>query len=294
MPEVLAPTPNSLSATQAIPPQAETDAGLVDLWLGNYRSRHTKRRYAKDASAFLAFVGKPLSQVLMRDVQAYGASLDAGSVATAAARLTGVKSLIGFAHRIGYLPFDTAAPVQLPIPQDRLGERIVSEYDMQRLIGLERHPRNKTILQVLYITGARISEIAGLRWRDLTPREEGGQLSVMGKLSKTRPIPLPESIYNRIKSFQGSAGPDGAIFRSRNGGPLGARQIHDVVKRASRRAKLPDVSAHWFRHSHASHSLDHGCPVHVLQSTLGHASLSTTSRYVHVRPGDASSRYINA
>lgn len=282
------------SAGALIPVQASSDAGLVDLWLGNYRSPHTRRRYAADARAFLLFVGKPIAQVVMRDVQAYGASLDAGSNATAAARLTGVKSLISFAHRIGYVPFDVAAPIQLPVAQDRLAERIVSEFDMQRMLGLERHPRNAAIIRLLYHTGIRISEACALCWRDLTPRDEGGQLSVMGKGSKTRPVLLRASIWDRINALRGSAGPDGPVFRSRKGGSLEPRQMHEIVKRAARRANLPDVSAHWFRHSHASHSLDHGCPPHIVQATLGHSSLSTTSRYVHVRPGDSSSRYLTA
>ncbi len=241
-----------------IPAQATSDTGLVDLWLRNYRSPHTRRRYAADARAFLLFADKPLAHVIMADVQAFGATLETRSPATAAARLTGVKSLISFAHRIGYLRFDVAAPLQLPAVQDRLAERIVTEFDMQRMLGLERHPRNATILRTLYSTGLRISELCGLRWRDLLARDEGGQLSVLGKGSKTRPVLLPVSIWDRINQLRGSAGPDAPVFRSRKGGGLQPRQVHDIVKRAAARAKLPGVSAHWFRHSHASHSLDHG------------------------------------
>lgn len=266
-------------------PQASTDRDLVALWLGNYRSPHTRRRYAADARAFLLFVSRPLRTVTLGDVQAYGASLADGGDATAAARLTGVKSLISFAHRIGYLLFDVAAPLQLPAVQDRLSERIVTEFDIQRMLNLERHPRNATILHTFYHTGIRLSELCGLRWRDLVPRDDGGQISVMGKGSKTRPVLLRASIWDRIIELRGNAGPDGPVFRSRNGGPLRPRQVHDIVKRAARRAKLPDFSAHWFRHSHASHSLDHGCPPHIVQATSGHSSLTTTSRYVHVRPG---------
>jgi site-specific recombinase XerD len=277
-----------------IPVQATSDTGMVTLWLGNYRSPHTRRRYNADARSFFAFVDKPLGLVTVRDIQEYGAALSAGGDATAAARLTGIKSLIKFAHRIGYIPFDSAAPIQLPAVRDHLAERIISEFDVQRLLGLERHPRNAAILRLLYVTGLRISEACGLCWGDLTPRDEGGQLSVMGKGGKTRPVLLPVPIWDRINALRGSSGSDGAVFRSRNGGALKPRQMHEIVKRASARAKLPDVSAHWFRHSHASHSLDHGCPPHIVQATLGHSSLSTTSRYIHVRPGDSSSRYLTA
>jgi len=282
------------SPVSHIPAQAATDSGMVSLWLGNYRSPHTRRRYETDAAAFFRFTGKPLGLVTVGDIQAFGESLS-GRGSTAAARLTGVKSLIAFAHRVGYIPFDSAAPVQLPAVKDGLAQRIISEFDMQRLLGLERHPRNAAILRLLYSTGLRISELCGLCWADLTEREEGGQLSVMGKGGKTRSVLLPPPIWDRLTTLRSSHNkPDDAVFRSRNGGALRSRQVHDIVKRAAVRAKLPAASAHWFRHSHASHSLDHGCPPHIVQATLGHSSLSTTSRYVHVRPGDSSSRYVTA
>lgn len=269
---------------------------MVSLWLANYRSPHTRRRYAADAALFFAFVGKPLGRVTVRDIQAFGGS-DRGAPSTIAARLTGVKSLIAFAHRVGYIPFDAAAPVQLPAVKDALAQRIISEFDMQRLLGLERHPRNAAILRLLYASGLRISELCGLVWSDLSERDEGGQLSVMGKGGKTRSVLLPPSIWNRLFLLRRASdcfGSSGPVFRSRKGGALQPRQVHDIVKRACTRAKLPAASAHWFRHSHASHSLDHGCPPHIVQATLGHSSLSTTSRYVHVRPGDSSSRYLTA
>lgn len=280
---------------------------MVTLWLNNYRSPATRRRYACDVALFFAFVDKPLGLVTLADVQAFGSSGCGPSSATIAARLSGVKSLIAFAHRVGYIPFDSGAPVQLPAVKDQLAERIISEFDMQRLLGLERHPRNAAILRLLYASGLRISELCGLVWSDLTPRDEAGQLTIMGKGGKTRSVLLPPSIWDRLQSLRPvglevgrpprDAAPQGSgrpVFRSRKGGALRPRQVHDIVKRACARAKLPAASAHWFRHSHASHSLDHGCPPHIVQATLGHSSLSTTSRYVHARPGDSSSRYLTA
>ncbi len=283
-----------LAPSTSVPIQATSDTGMVALWLGNYRSPQTRRRYSTDAAAFFAHCRKPLGLVTVADIQAFGSSVAGGTNATAAARLTGVKSLIAFAHRIGYIPFDSAAPVQLPAVKDALAQRIISEFDMQRLLGLERNPRNAAILRLLYASGLRISELCGLKWSDLQARDEGGQLSVMGKGGKTRSVLLPPSIWDRIHQLRGLHPLASAVFRSRKGGALQPRQVHEIVKRAALRAKLPQASAHWFRHSHASHSLDHGCPPHIVQATLGHSSLSTTSRYVHARPGDSSSRYVTA
>lgn len=282
------------SSLTAIPPQATSDDGMVELWLGNYRSAHTRRRYAADARAFRAFAAKPLREVTVRDIQAFGASL-AGSSGTTACRLSGVKSLIGLAHRLGYIPFDTAAPVQLPAVRDGLVERILTEFEVQQLLGLERRPRDGALLRLMYSAGLRISEVCGLRWRDFVERDDAGQISVFGKGSKLRIILLPAPIWTRVVALRGDAEPDDPVFRSRKGGGLKPRQVHDIVKRAARRAKLPvSVSAHFLRHSHASHALDRGAPVHVVQTTLGHASLTTTTRYSHARPGDSSARYLTA
>jgi integrase/recombinase XerD len=276
--------------------EASTDDQLVALWLGTYRSPHTVRGYAADAAAFRRFVGKPLRDVRLVDVQAFSASLAGIADSTTARRLSGVKSLVGFGHRIGYLLFDTAAPVRLPPIQDRLAERILTEWQVQRVLELERDPRNAAILRLLYSAGLRIAELCGLRWRNLVARTEGGQISVFGKGGKTRVIVLPGSMWARLDAMRATSAPDDPVFRSRKGGgPVGPRQVHSIVKAAAERAKLPtEVSAHWFRHAHASHALDRAAPIHVVQTTLGHASLTTTTRYSHARPGDSSAKYLVA
>ena len=277
---------------------ATTDDGMVRVWLDCYRSPNTRRRYAADARAFLGFAGKPLRECTLSDIQAFAGSLADVSTSTAAARLTGVKSLIALAHRLGYIPFDTAAPVRLGAVRDGLVEHIVPEFQVQQLLNLERHPRNTAILRLMYGAGLRISEACGLRWRDFVARDDAGQISVYGKGSKLRIILLSAPLWTRLVALRGptgsrGAGPDDFVFRSRNGGGLKPRQVHDIMKRAAKRAKLPlFIACHALRHSHCSHSLDRGAPIHVVQATLGHASLSTTSRYTHVRPGDSSARYL--
>jgi hypothetical protein len=86
---------------------------------------------------------------------------------------------------------------------------------------------------------------------------------------------------------------DDAPFRFWKGGHLDPSQVHRIVKAAAARAGLSDeVSAHSLRHAHASHSLDRGAPIHLVQATLGHASVATTGRYLHARPTDSSARYL--
>src|SRR5262249_11199221 len=83
------------------------------------------------------------------------------------------------------------------------------------------------------------------------------------------------------------------VFRSRSGKFLDRGYVRRLVRRAAAEAGVSgNVSAHWLRHSHASHAIDHGAPLSLIQATLGHASISTTSAYLHARPGDSSARYL--
>lgn len=277
-------------------PQATSDAGLVALWLGNYRAATTRRAYAGDVALFRAFCPTPLRSVTMADVQAFAEHIAHQAPASIARRLSAVKSLFKLGHRVGYLLFDVAAPVQLPAIEDTLAAKIMSEWDVQQLLGRETRPRNTALLRLIYGAGLRISEACELRWRHLTPRDDSGQIAVFGKGGKTRVILLPKPLYIRIYALRGKADDDGPVFRSGKGqAPLSRVQVHRIVKSAAKRAGLsPAISAHYLRHSHCSHALDRGAPVHVVQQTLGHASLTTTTRYSHARPGDSSARYLNA
>jgi len=281
----------------AWPRQADTDARLIALWLDG-RSPRTRRAYESDIRRFLAFAGKPLARVTVGDVQGFGADLSALAAASRARSLSAVKSLLAFAHRLGHVPFDVGAPVRLPPQRNRLAERILEEGDVLRLLALEPDPRNRALLTLLYSAGLRIAEACALRWRDLHPRGEAGQVSVFGKGGRTRVVLLARPTWRLLAALCPDGMPaealaDAPVFRSRKGGFLDPSAVHRVVKQAAARAGLPPgVSAHWLRHAHASHALDRGAPIHLVQATLGHASVATTGRYTHARPNDSSSRYL--
>jgi integrase/recombinase XerD len=279
----------------AMSPQASSDGEMIALWLASFRSRNTRGAYAHDLDVFIRFTLVPLHSVTVRMIQAFVSTLDHLAPATVARRLSAVKSLIALAHRLGYLPFDVGAPIQLPAIKDRLAERILSEWQVQRMLELERGTRNAALLRLIYSAGLRVSEACGLCWRDLSERGEAGQITVLGKGGKTRVVLLPRPIWERLIALRGHSGPDFPVFRSRQGGPLVRSQIHHIVKAAAKRAKLPaTVSTHYLRHAHVSHALDRGAPIHVVRATVGHASLETTTRYSHARPDDSSARYLTA
>ncbi len=204
-------------ATELIPVQAETDARLIAMWLHG-RSAGTARAYAADVRAFLAHAGKLLRAATVGDVQAYGDSLAGLATASQARKLSAVKSLLTYAHRLGYVTFNVGAAVKLPPIKATLAERIMGEADVHRMLALETDPRNAAMLRLLYCAGLRISEVCGLAWRDMQAREDAGQATVYGKGGKTRVVLLPAGVWRALVQFRGNAGPDAPVFVSQRRG----------------------------------------------------------------------------
>ncbi len=147
---------------------------------------------------------------------------------------------------------------------------------------------------MLYYSGSRVSEVCGLRWLDLQARDEQGQITVFSKGGKTRAVMLPVTVWAELMSLRGEAAADDPVFVSRNkGGAVSACQVMRVVRAAARRVGIEkNVSPHWLRRAHASHSLERGAPIHLVQATLGHSSVATTGRYLHARPTESSSKFL--
>jgi site-specific recombinase XerD len=275
--------------------QADNDVQVIAMWLHD-KARHTQKAYANDIKKFLDFIGKSLNAITIGDIQSFMDSLADYSPASKARMAASIKSLFSFAKRIGYLPFDVASPIKVLKVKNTLNERILCEEDIQRMIILEEKPRDRALLRLLYIAGLRISEACNLKWHDIQPaNNEGAYLNVFGKGDKTRSILVDQKTYNELLDLKGETGPDDPVFVSQKGNALSVPQAWRIVKRAAKRAKIDaPVSPHWFRHAHASHALDRGAPIHLVQATLGHASVATTGRYLHARPNDSSSLYLIA
>jgi integrase/recombinase XerD len=274
-------------------PQALDDLHLVELWLHG-RPEHTRRAYRSDVDRFRKLIPKRLTHVSLADLQEFADSLAGLEPASRQRSLSSIKALIAFAHRIGYLPFDVGRVLKVPSAKNTLAERILSEADLHRMLTLEPDERNRVLLFLLYASGVRRGELAGLIWRDLQASGDTGQITVLGKGGKTRSIQLPESVWKQLQRLRGEAASSAPVFPSRKKGkPLTESGIWRIVKRAGKCAGIEaSVSPHWLRHAHASHALDRGAPIHLVQATLGHASINTTGRYLHARPKDSSSRYL--
>jgi integrase/recombinase XerD len=272
------------------------DRELIKVWLHG-RSVHTQRAYRADVERFCGNVGKALADITLLDLQRFADSLTELAPASRYRMLSAVKSLLGFGHRTGYLPVDVGRALRLPGVRSRLNERILSEADLHRMLNLEPDRRNRAILTLLYASGVRVGELCGLCWRDLQPNGEGGQITVWGKGSVTRSVQLPAAVWKLVMALRSEeAGRDDSVFVSRKkqgGGRLQPLAVLRIVRTAARRAGIVQpVSPHWLRHAHASHALDRGAPIHLVQATLGHANINTTGRYLHTRPKESSSGFL--
>ncbi|WP_415570084.1 tyrosine-type recombinase/integrase [Komagataeibacter saccharivorans] len=273
-------------------PQNSADNLLIKTWLHN-RGANTRRAYESDVRAFLAHVGKPLAQVTASDLQSWYDSLK-GSDATRRRKLMAVKSLLSYGAAMEMLPRDVGPAVRVPKMRDSLHERILTQEQVRDLIDGETDPRRRTMLRVLYATGLRISELCAVRWKDLKRRQQGGVAHVFGKGGKNRTVEIPAKVWKEIVALRVDDRPEAPMVPGHDGGPLSVDAVHRSVKRAAKRAGLPEqVSAHWLRHAYASHMQDNGAPAHVVQQQLGHTSLATTTRYSHAREGAGAGKFLD-
>jgi integrase/recombinase XerD len=271
------------------------DAKIVELWLEKQPSPHTRYCYRIDSERLLNHTKKPLFRITLADLRGFAQALTSSGLApiSRARSLAAVKGLFGFCHRMRHIPLNPAAELTVPSYENRLAERILGEEEVQRMLAAETEPRNRLLLRLLYATGLRVSEACHLRWRNLHIRGNAGQITVFGKNGRTRAIALPADVWAELTGRRGTATGEELVFQSRSGRPLDRGRIRIILRRAAQRVGVADsVSPHWLRHAHASHALDRGAPIHLVQATLGHSSVATTTRYLHARPGDSSARFL--
>jgi len=273
--------------------RAPTDEEIVRRWLSQV-SPSTRETYGLSIKRFKTLVSRPLAEVAPADVQDYLESVE-GAPATKAKALAAVKSCFRFATLFGFLTDNPAAPVRAPRFTNQLGERYLSEDEVRVMIEKEPESRNKLILETLYRTGLRVSEFSSIRWENFSQRPDigGAQLTIVGKRTKKRSVLVDEELWAKLKALREDAPDSAPVFQSRKGGHLDRSQILRIVKAAAKRAGVQNVaSPHVLRHAHATHAIANGAPLHVVQQSLGHSSLSVTGLYLHARPQDSSALYL--
>jgi integrase/recombinase XerD len=273
---------------------------------------HTLAAYRRDLQRYAEVLAArdraDIAEVTTADVAEFLAGLRAGdeqhrplAASSAGRAVVAVRGLHAFAASEGLAGSDPARAVRPPVPPRRL-PRAISIPDVERLLAVPgdspAHWRDRALLELLYGTGARISEAVGLDVDDLdlngspdgaTP----GWVRLAGKGGKQRIVPVGSFARQAIDAYLVRARPaiaagaragqpSPAVFLNARGGRLTRQGAWGVLKAAAARAGLADVSPHMLRHSFATHLLDGGADVRVVQELLGHASVSTTAVYTLV------------
>lgn len=267
------------------------ERGLSDNTLSNYR---------RDVERYLTWldeVGRhDLADVATADVEAYVADLRrSGLAASSTGRaLVVARGLHKFAVREGIVDVDVAADVSPPatgrhLPDtlsiDEVTQLIDAVPDGEHADALDL--RDKALLELLYGTGARISEVMGLTVDDVTDND--GILRISGKGNKQRLVPIGSKAAEAVEAYLVRARPllaqgkSHALLLNTRGGALSRQSAWAILKNAAARAGLDkDISPHTLRHSYATHLLEGGADVRVVQELLGHSSVTTTQIYTHV------------
>ena len=305
--------------TEAARTELSPDARLaVDSFLeslaGRNASRGTITEYRRHTTEFLAFLasrGVAWTEPDRATIRAYLSSLADRrlSPSSVAGRLAAVRSLYRHALRNGRIETDPLAGVRAPRRPGRL-PRVLTIDEAASLVTAPRRirardaalaRRDAAMLELLYATGMRISELAGLTLDrlDLVRR----RLRVVGKGNKERQLlfgaPAASAMHGYLAEgrplLAGRGSATGAIFLNANGGPLSARGARMVVDRWVRAAGSPTrTSPHTLRHSFATHLLEGGADLRVVQELLGHANLQTTQVYTHLSDAALRSAYREA
>ncbi|MBV9315730.1 MAG: site-specific tyrosine recombinase XerD [Pseudonocardia sp.] len=264
-------------------------------------TQHSYRRDLRRYAGYLAAHGvTDLAEVTEADIGEFLAVLREGdadhpplATSSAARTLVAVRGLHRFALRDGLLTVDVAREVHPPSPPKRLPkalpldlvERLLDACRLDEPLGV----RDRALLEFLYSTGARISEAVGLDLDDVDL--DGRSVRLSGKGGKQRLVPVGRPAVEALKAYQVRIRPglaargrgNPAVFLNARGGRLSRQSAWQSLRAAAERAGVAEpVSPHTLRHSFATHLLEGGADVRVVQELLGHASVTTTQVYTLV------------
>jgi integrase/recombinase XerD len=291
---------------RALSPAAQAVNSYLDhLAVERGSSSNTLSSYRRDLRRYLDFLATrsvtSLSEVDAATVGQFLAALREGdpdhqplSAASAARAVVAVRGLHKFAYADGQVSSDVAREVKPPAPPRRL-PKAISVDDVERLLDaadFDQTPlsvRDRALLEVLYGTGARISEAVGLDVDDIDLAQKS--VLLRGKGGKQRLVPLGSFAAKALSAYLVRIRPDlvrvgrgtPKVFLNSRGGPLSRQSAWTVLRSAAEKAGLTvDISPHTLRHSFATHLMEGGADVRVVQELLGHASVTTTQIYTLV------------
>ena len=260
-------------------------AFLGYLEVEKHASPHTVKSYRGDLEELLRWLrGTAVRDVGARDVRGFLAALHTRGLdpVSVARKLAAIRSWFRFLRRRGVVSDNPARQIRAP----RQARKLVSflpideTMAMMDVTGGHAIARDAAIVELLYASGLRVSELVGLDLSDVDLAEM--TVRVVGKGRKERIVPFGGAAAGALQAYLGPRG-SGAVFLNQRGGRLTVRSVHTIVRRRARAAGIPRrVSPHTLRHTFATHLLDSGADLRMIQELLGHSRLSTTQRYTHV------------
>jgi integrase/recombinase XerD len=279
---------------QALSPAAASvlDAFGDALWLEDGLSKNTLSSYRRDLAQFALFLKKtPLEKAREDDLFGFLA-LRKGKATSAARMLSSLKRFYGWCLRERKIKADPTLKLDPPKRAPRF-PKILSEADVEALLAAPdvKTPlgaRDRTMFEVLYAAGLRVSELVGLKVFEVNV--DAGVLRIMGKGSKERLVPLGEEAVHWVRSYVRESRPSllkkkssDHLFITGRGAGMSRQAFWQNIKRYGARA-VPGkhFSPHVLRHAFATHLINHGADLRVVQMLLGHADISTTQIYTHV------------
>jgi integrase/recombinase XerD len=277
--------------------QAAIDEFCDTLWLEDGLAKNTLEAYRRDMNLFASWLeeerGKTLYEVHADDLNAYFAARHATTKATSAnRRLAVLKRFYQLALRQSRISVDPCLRMKSAKQPPRFPktlseaqvESLLAAPDVNTPLGL----RDRTMLELMYASGLRVSELVLLKSVELGMNE--GVLRITGKGNKTRLVPFGEIARGWIERYLKEARPvilggqvDDALFVTARGGAMTRQMFWTLIKKYTLRTQInAPLSPHTLRHAFATHLLNHGADLRVVQLLLGHADISTTQIYTHV------------
>ena len=249
-------------------------------------SKESKIHYERVIRNFFSYFSEySIQSITTAHIILYLKKMENKSATTKNFSLKVLSSLFSFLFKSGYIQRNPALVVGLEKVPDQFQSKILSTDQINRIIELETDLPKKILIKILYFTGLRISEALSLKVDSFRPSQEGGAfMTVIGKGTKVRTVFMPYEFYQEIQDYIQSQNINAGylFFESLPSKALSRFQALRIIKAAAKRAKIhPMPSPHWFRHSSATHAIEAGAPIHVVQHTLGHASINTTGKYLH-------------
>ena len=258
-------------------------------------SEHTTKNYGIDLREFMKFIEeKELPGLTYLDIRSFLAFLKTREYSknSISRKLACLRSFFKYLVRENILAQNPAAGIATPKKEKRLPS-FMNPDEINKLLDAPsknswEEKRDKAILEMLYSSGLRVSELAGLNHDDLD--FFGGLVRVRGKGKKERIVPVGQTALNSLRAYWDMKAPreianviKKPLFISRIGSRLTDRSIRRMILKYVKRTGLgKEISPHTFRHSFATHMLDRGADLRSVQELLGHANLSTTQIYTHV------------